>query len=151
MTYYYDISDTLIELRKKRGVTQKELGKVLGVSNKTVSKWEKGSIEPDVASLLNLSKYYGITVDELIKGIEKEKLDKMQFPVYTTIYAKKVVFLDQLFHIVFLIMFLMINFEIVFVDVSLSFWNISFLICLILSYIFSLVGHKAAKKRRRLR
>lgn len=151
MTYYYDISDTLIELRKKRGVTQKELGKVLGVSNKTVSKWEKGSIEPDVASLLNLSKYYGITVDELIKGIEKEKLDKMQFPVYTTIYAKKVVFLDQLFHIVFLILFLIINFEIVFVDVSLSFWNIWFLICLILSYIFSFVGHKAAKKRRRLR
>lgn len=147
MIYYNIISDTLMELRKKRGITQKELGEVLGVSNKTVSKWEKGIIEPDITSMINLSKYYGITIDELIKGIEKEKLDKMQFPMYTTIYAKKVVFLNQLFHIIFLILFLTINFEIVFVDVTLSTWNISFVIALIFVYIFSIIGHKAAKKR----
>ena len=41
MIYYNGISDTLMELRKKRGITQKELGEVLGVSNKTISKWEK--------------------------------------------------------------------------------------------------------------
>lgn len=147
MIYYNGISDTLMELRKKRGITQKELGEVLGVSNKTVSKWEKGIIEPDITSMINLSKYYGITIDELIKGIEKEKLDKMQFPMYTTIYAKKVVFLNQLFHIIFLILFLTINFEIVFVDVTLSTWNISFVLGLICVYIFSIIGHKAAKKR----
>ncbi|MGN1295403.1 MAG: helix-turn-helix domain-containing protein [Bacilli bacterium] len=151
MTYYNGISDTLIELRKKRGVTQKELGKVLGVSNKTVSKWEKGTIEPDIASMINISTYYGITIDQLVKGIEKEKLDKIQFPLYTTIYARKVVFLDQLFHIIFLILFLAINFEVVFVDSTLSFWNMCFVVCLLITYIFSIIGHKAANKRMGLR
>ena len=147
MIYYNGISDTLMELRKKRGITQKELGEVLGVSNKTISKWEKGIIEPDIASMINLSKYYGITIDELIRGVEKEKLDKMQFPMYTTIYAKKVVVLDQLFHIIFLLLFFAINFESVFVDITLTFWNICYIPGLIIIYLFSIIGHKAANKR----
>ncbi|MDY5928652.1 MAG: helix-turn-helix transcriptional regulator, partial [Candidatus Onthovivens sp.] len=116
-------------------------------SNKTISKWEKGIIEPDISSMINLSKYYGITIDELIRGVEKEKLDKMQFPMYTTIYAKKVVILDQLFHIIFFLLFFAINFESVFVDITLTFWNICYILGLIIIYIFSIIGHKAANKR----
>lgn len=57
----------LAELRKEKGMTQKELAEKLFVSDKAVSKWETGGSIPDVALLLPLSKLLGITVPELLE------------------------------------------------------------------------------------
>lgn len=62
------ISSFLIELRTQKGITQNELASYLGVSNKTISKWETGTSIPDTFYLPLLAKYYGITVDEILKG-----------------------------------------------------------------------------------
>lgn len=56
------------ELRKAHGMTQKELGEKLFVTDKTVSKWERGLSMPNVALLLPLSEALGVTVTELLRG-----------------------------------------------------------------------------------
>lgn len=68
----YNLADTLKRLREKKGVTQKDVALYLSVSNKTVSKWEKGASEPDLSMLVALSEYFGVTADTLL-GLTEEK------------------------------------------------------------------------------
>ena len=58
----------LAELRKERKLTQAELGEKIGVTNKTVSRWETGSYMPPVEMLEELSKLYGLSINELLSG-----------------------------------------------------------------------------------
>jgi transcriptional regulator with XRE-family HTH domain len=62
------IGSFLAELRKERGLTKEKLGESLGVTNKTVSRWETGSYLPPVEMLQALSTYYGITINEILSG-----------------------------------------------------------------------------------
>lgn len=66
----------LCERRKATGLTQRELGARLFVSNKAVSKWERGQSLPDISLLRPLAKILGVNVTELLNGgpIEKESL-----------------------------------------------------------------------------
>lgn len=57
------------QLRKERGMTQKELAAALNVTDKAVSKWELGASLPDVALLLPLSEALGVSVTELLGGV----------------------------------------------------------------------------------
>ncbi len=54
--------------RKNKGLTQEQLGERLGVSNKTISCWERGNYMPDLSLLIPLSKELGITLNELLSG-----------------------------------------------------------------------------------
>lgn len=58
----------LAQLRKEAGLTQEALGQALGVTNKTVSRWENGNYLPDLAMLQSISAYFQVSVDELICG-----------------------------------------------------------------------------------
>ena len=58
----------LAELRKERNLTQAELGEKLGVTNKTISRWETGNYMPSVEMLEELSTMYGMTINELLSG-----------------------------------------------------------------------------------
>lgn len=60
-----EFAQRLRQYRKDKGMTQQELADKLGVSNKTVSRWESGSY-PDVATLVALARALGVTVDELL-------------------------------------------------------------------------------------
>ena len=59
------MSEILLELRTKKGVTQEEAAANFGVSNKTVSKWETGASLPETEYLAGIADYYGVSVDEL--------------------------------------------------------------------------------------
>lgn len=56
----------LAELRKQRGITQKELAEILLVSPQTISKWENSMTYPDLEMLLRLTEYFGVTTDMLL-------------------------------------------------------------------------------------
>ena len=56
--------------RKKKGLTQEQLGERLGVTNKTISRWENGNYMPDLSMLEPLSKEPEITLNELLAGEE---------------------------------------------------------------------------------
>ena len=58
----------LAALRKARGMTQQEAADQLGVSNKTVSKWENGAGLPDITVLPALAELYGVTADDILAG-----------------------------------------------------------------------------------
>ena len=60
-----EFAQRLRQYRKSKGMTQQELADLLGVSNKTVSRWESGSY-PDVTTLVALARALGVTVDELL-------------------------------------------------------------------------------------
>ena len=58
--------------RKKLGLTQKDLANKLSITDKAVSKWERGLCMPDISVLLPLSEVLNISITELLKG-EKDK------------------------------------------------------------------------------
>ena len=62
------IGNFISEERKKKGFTQVELADRLGISNKTISKWERGNGFPEVSLLLPLCEELGISINELITG-----------------------------------------------------------------------------------
>ena len=62
------IGSFLQELRQEHGLTQAELGDKLGVTNKTISRWETGNYMPPVEMLEMLSNLYGLTINELLSG-----------------------------------------------------------------------------------
>ena len=57
----------LAELRKEKNLTQDELGEQIGVTNKTVSRWENGNYLPPVEMLQILSKFYNVSINEILK------------------------------------------------------------------------------------
>ncbi|MDO4311870.1 MAG: helix-turn-helix transcriptional regulator [Eubacteriales bacterium] len=62
----------LNEIRKEKNLTQKQLAEKLFVSDKTVSKWERGASMPNISLLIPIADVLGITVTELLKG---ERID----------------------------------------------------------------------------
>lgn len=65
-----ELNEKLQELRKQKGMTQEELAEALFVSRTAVSKWESGRGYPNIESLKAISKFYGVTVDQLLSGEE---------------------------------------------------------------------------------
>ena len=63
----------ITELRKSKGLTQKELAQQLGITDKAVSKWERGLSCPDISLLTTLSDILGITTSELLNGEKAEE------------------------------------------------------------------------------
>lgn len=61
-----NIGKFIHELRKTQGITQKQLAEKIGISDKTVSKWENGNGIPDTGLLLPLCEILGISVNELL-------------------------------------------------------------------------------------
>ena len=53
------------EIRKARGVNQEELAKALGVSRQTISSLENGRYNPSIELAYRLSKYFGMTIEEV--------------------------------------------------------------------------------------
>lgn len=56
------------DLRKEKGMTQKDLAERLYITDRAVSKWERGLSAPDISTLEPLAKILGITITELITG-----------------------------------------------------------------------------------
>ena len=64
----YRFGNFLYALRCEKGMSQAELGELLGVSNKAVSKWETGAAKPRGNTLMRLAEIFSVTADELLSG-----------------------------------------------------------------------------------
>lgn len=62
----YKFGEFIYQRRKKLGLTQDELGRRLGVTNKAVSKWETGETFPDITIIDSLARVLDVGIDELI-------------------------------------------------------------------------------------
>ncbi len=63
-----EFHEKLQELRKGRGLTQEELAEDLYVSRTAISKWESGRGYPNIDSLKEISRYFSVTIDDLLSG-----------------------------------------------------------------------------------
>ena len=75
-------------LRKANGMTQKELGEKLFVSDKTVSRWECDECTPELALIPSIAEIFGITTDELLRG-ERNNPDRDEVSSEETISRQK--------------------------------------------------------------
>lgn len=79
-----ELNEKLQELRKQKQLTQEELAEILFVSRTAISKWESGRGYPSIESLKAISKFFSISVDELLSGeelinvAEKDSQSKIQ-------------------------------------------------------------------------
>lgn len=68
------------EIRKEKNMKQSELAERLGVTNKTVSRWETGKYMPDLSLFTEISKILDVTINELLQG---ERLIKQKNRIET--------------------------------------------------------------------
>ena len=79
-----EFHEKLQTLRKNKGLTQEELAEALFVSRTAISKWESGRGYPSIDSLKEISKYFSVTIDDLLSVekllsiAEKENKDNIQ-------------------------------------------------------------------------
>lgn len=79
-----EFNEKLQELRKSKGLTQEELAEALYVSRTAISKWESGRGYPSIDSLKEISKFFSVTIDELLSSekivniAEKENKSNIQ-------------------------------------------------------------------------
>lgn len=73
----YELSNRIYELRTQKGLSQKELGAILGVSNKAVSKWETGTAIPKTETLIKLAEVFEISTEELLNSVCKDENNKL--------------------------------------------------------------------------
>lgn len=73
---FHLFGDKLKELRKAKGLTQEELGKLFNVAKNTVSYWEANTSKPDIDLIVKLAQYFNVTTDYLL-GFNQDDSDKI--------------------------------------------------------------------------
>lgn len=63
------VGELILQLRKERNMTQKQLADTMNISDKTVSKWERGLGCPDVSLLPELSQVLNINIEKILSGV----------------------------------------------------------------------------------
>lgn len=94
----YMFGSFLFELRTQKGLSQSQLGEMLGVTNKAVSKWENGSTKPNTNLLPKIAEIFEVTVEELFacKRVEKDaELNNIKEHIYE--HKKKYALLSSIF------------------------------------------------------
>lgn len=75
-----ELKEKLVDLRKEKGLSQAELAEAINVSRQAISRWEVGSAIPSADNLMWLSKFYEVSMDELM-GVatdDKQPTDEEQ-------------------------------------------------------------------------
>ena len=70
------VGEFIKQKRKEKKLTQKELAEKLSITDRAISKWERGICCPDISILKELSSILEVSVNELLAGEEIEKLEK---------------------------------------------------------------------------
>ena len=63
-----NVGEYIKELRKEKNISQSELAEKLHISRQTISKWELGKSLPDSIMMKDLSKFFNVSIDEIING-----------------------------------------------------------------------------------
>lgn len=97
-----EFATTIYRIRQERKLTQKEIGDIIGVSDRTISKWENGTTVPDLCQIRNICKKLEISPSLLIKS-EKKLRDNI-----TNLRRGIGKILNYILHNIFLITFILI-------------------------------------------
>lgn len=67
------IGGFLKQLRKEKQLTQEQLAEVLGVTNRSISRWENGVNMPDLDLIIEIANYYNVSIEEILDGERKSE------------------------------------------------------------------------------
>jgi transcriptional regulator with XRE-family HTH domain len=84
------IAKNLVELRKSKNLTQKELADELNYSDKVISKWERSESLPDILALEKIASYYNVSIDDLIKNDDNLSNDTEDIKEVVHLEPKKI-------------------------------------------------------------
>ena len=87
-----ELKEKLVDLRKKKGLSQAELAEAINVSRQAIYRWEVGSAIPSADKLMWLSKFYEVSMDELM-GVatdDKQPTDEGQQVTSKPVFPKKI-------------------------------------------------------------
>lgn len=99
----YTFGNYICNLREKKGLSQAELGKILGVSNKAVSKWETGASYPSTEIMLPLAQALGTTIEELYTVVSQSKAPRSKLRIFLdTVFSYSKIWLPIVCGIAFL-------------------------------------------------
>ena len=85
-----EIGNFIAKKRKEKNLTQIQLAEILGVSNKSVSKWENGNCMPDYSVIKPLCNELDISVSELMDGKEKKQVNQTTEDIRIIFLLKRV-------------------------------------------------------------
>ena len=71
-----NFAERIKELRIERGMSQDEIGKVIGVKRYSVCGYEKGKNFPDVPGLIALANYFGVSIDYLVGQTDNPEINR---------------------------------------------------------------------------
>lgn len=83
MALTMNMAERILELRKKKGISQEELADKIGVSRQAVSKWESDTSYPEPEKIILLSDFFQVSTDYLLKGdaAAKDSNDSHNLPL----------------------------------------------------------------------
>ena len=83
------LSEKLQKIRKENNITQEGLADRLNVSRQAVSKWESGTAYPDTEKLIQISKIFNVSLDELINDNKEGNIpkEKRKINLHTKVYS----------------------------------------------------------------
>lgn len=112
-----EFNNKLYELRTQRGFSQEELGKRLNTTSQTVSQWETGELTPDLTKLVEISKLFEVSLDELVLNkqpstsykdairIKIKNEDREYGLTVAGIIIRRLILIDVIVSIVYIILF----------------------------------------------
>lgn len=68
----------LRDLRNEKSISQRKMGEIFNVSQATYNNWEKGNTQPSIEQLIELARFFGVSVDFLIGNTDDEGYVKIQ-------------------------------------------------------------------------
>lgn len=80
-----EIHERIRMLRKEKGINQSELAKEINCSLRSVSGIEKGEYKPTYIQLKEISDYFGVSIDWLVKGVESENISTTEKEIITLV------------------------------------------------------------------
>lgn len=85
------LSAMIFKLRSRANLSQEKFASMMEVSRQAVQKWENGSAQPDLANIIRISKFFGISIDALLldsrlRAVEELELEKEIKPEYSQMF-----------------------------------------------------------------
>lgn len=140
-----NLGDKLLELRKKKGLSQEEVAYELNVTRQTVSKWETNQTTPDFDKIAPLCKLYDISTDELLTGKMKE--EKSNITIQPDNKRKAVILSISIFLYFFAVALLIFSIEVVKLNESFAV-SIFLIICAIATCLIVYQSSLSPKKEK---
>ena len=123
---YYRIGSFIAKARKEKKLTQKELADILHITDRAVSKWERGKGCPDISLLEDLSKILDVSIIEILKGEQTNKKTKINNEelIYSMNYVEMNVKekVSSIFNIASIIIIILISLVILFYNIKINFY-----------------------------